>query len=215
METTSLKDKESKKLLILRILSDRKSHPEEELAKITHRFSAVIHSLREEGYDIQTIPVAHNVFVYQLKVVSTAEQLKKLSSKLAENIPYLKMLVLFGSRATGKIHAKSDWDFAALYDETIRKSYVDTNPWLWFEVPSKLNELYHLPEDRVDVVDLNNCSRLVAHFVARDGKLIYEEEKGLFQQFKQQALMSSKELEALQNNLRHEVDNFLLEWGIL
>ena len=150
-----------------------------------------------------------------MKTELSVEQLKNLSSNLTEKIPYLKMLVLFGSRATGKVHAKSDWDFAALYDETIRKNTVDTNAWLWFEVPSKLSELYHLPEDRVDVIDLNNCSQLVAHFVARDGKLIYEEEKGLFQEFKQQALMSGEELEAFQNNLRHEVDNFLLDWGIL
>ena len=205
----------SKKRQVFQTLSDGKPHPGEELAKITHRYSAVIYSLREEGYDIQTIPIAHNVFVYRMKMALTAEQLKNLSSNLTKNIPYLRMLVLFGSRATGKVHSKSDWDFAAIYDETIRKNYIDTNAWLWFEVPSKLSELYHLPEERVDVVDLNNCSRLVAHFVARDGKLIYEKEKGLFQQFKQQTLMSGEELEAFQNNLRHEVDNFLLEWGIL
>ena len=150
-----------------------------------------------------------------MKTELSVEQLKNLSSNLTKNIPYLSMLVLFGSRATGKVHSKSDWDFAAIYDETIRKSYVDINPWLWFEVPSKLSELYHLPEDRVDVVDLNNCSQLVAHFVARDGKLIYEEEKGLFQQFKQEALMSEDELKAMQINLRHEIDSFLSEWGIL
>ena len=205
----------NKKRQVFQTLSDGKPHPGEELAKITHRYSAVIYSLSEEGYDIQTIPIAHNVFVYQMKMALTAEQLKNLSSNLTKNIPYLKMLVLFGSRATGKVHSKSDWDFAALYDETVRKGYVDTNAWLWFEVPSKLSELYHLPEDRVDVVDLNNCSRLVAHYVARDGKLIYEEEKGLFQQFKKQALMNSDELKALQNDLRCQVNNFLSEWGLL
>ncbi|WP_293140319.1 nucleotidyltransferase domain-containing protein [Okeania sp. SIO3I5] len=43
--------------------------------------------------------------------------LKKLSPGLSEKIPYLKMLVLFGSHARGDTHARSDWDFAALYDE--------------------------------------------------------------------------------------------------
>lgn len=62
--------------------------------------------------------------------------LKKLSSQLPEKIPYLKMLVLFGSRARGDTHAKSDWDFAALYDEEIRKKYTKDNAFAWFEVPT-------------------------------------------------------------------------------
>jgi predicted nucleotidyltransferase len=47
----------------------------------------------------------------------TIEKLRELSQQLPDKIPYLKMLVLFGSRATGNIHEKSDWDFAALYDK--------------------------------------------------------------------------------------------------
>lgn len=43
--------------------------------------------------------------------------LKNRFLQLPEKIPYLKMLVLFGSRAKGNIHAKSDWDFAVVYDE--------------------------------------------------------------------------------------------------
>ena len=57
----------SKKRRVLQLLSDKKPHPVEELAKITHRISDVIHRLREEGYDILTIRVAHNVYAYQMK----------------------------------------------------------------------------------------------------------------------------------------------------
>ncbi len=35
----------------------------------------------------------------------TIEEFRELSQQLPEKIPYLKMLVLFGSRATGKTHA--------------------------------------------------------------------------------------------------------------
>lgn len=55
---------------------------------------------------------------------SSLTDLKTLSHQLPEKIPYLKMLVLFGSQARGDIHAKSDWDFAALYDEEMRKKCV-------------------------------------------------------------------------------------------
>jgi len=57
--------------------------------------------------------------------ILTIEELRELAQQLPEKVPYLKMLVLFGSRATGKTHANSDWDFAALYDE---KSVVLLNP---------------------------------------------------------------------------------------
>lgn len=56
----------SKKDQILKILTDGQPHSAKELIDITHRFSAVIHSLREEGYRIETIILAHNEFAYQL-----------------------------------------------------------------------------------------------------------------------------------------------------
>ncbi|OUL21990.1 hypothetical protein [Nostoc sp. 106C] len=56
----------SKKERIRQLLADGQPHTVEELVRITHRFSAVIHSLREDGEDIKTIPIAHNVCVYQM-----------------------------------------------------------------------------------------------------------------------------------------------------
>ena len=59
----------SKKKRILHLLSDGKRHTTEELIPITHRFSAAIDSLRDDdGYEIETIKITHNVYVYQLKV---------------------------------------------------------------------------------------------------------------------------------------------------
>jgi hypothetical protein len=55
---------------LLALLSDGNPHPARELAAITHRFGAVLHSLREEGYKINTIRVSHNTSVYQLLAVS-------------------------------------------------------------------------------------------------------------------------------------------------
>lgn len=45
------------------------------------------------------------------------EHLQLLSRQIRKKIPYIKMLVLFGSRARGDIHDKSDWNFAVFYDE--------------------------------------------------------------------------------------------------
>lgn len=62
----------SKKQRVLKLLADGQPHSKEELVPITHRFSAVIDSLRDDGYDIKTIRIAHNVYVYQMKVAKTA-----------------------------------------------------------------------------------------------------------------------------------------------
>lgn len=144
----------------------------------------------------------------------TLEELKALSPQLPEKIPYLKMLVLFGSRARGDIHANSDWDFAALYDEEIRKTYVKDNAWAWFEVPQLLGQLFELNSDNIDVVELNNCSTLIAHFVAVDGTLLYEKKTGIFDSFRRGALKSEVEMKEIRKSLRAKVEKNLQRRGV-
>jgi len=143
----------------------------------------------------------------------TLEELKALSSKLIEEIPYLKMLVLFGSRARGDIHANSDWDFAALYDEQLRED--SCRGFAWFEVPGIISQIFNLNSDKIDVVELHRASPLIAHFIARDGKLLYEKEPGEFDKFKRKALMSDVEMQNVNLNLRQSIDEFLTEWGLV
>jgi predicted nucleotidyltransferase len=140
--------------------------------------------------------------------------LEILTSQLSEKIPYLKMLVLFGSRATGKTHAKSDWDFATLYDEEKRKICIGDSAFSWFEVPQKLADVFQINSNEIDVVELNRCSSLIANFVARDGKLLYESEPGEFEKFKQTALMSESEIQEIEGALVKKIENFLKEWSL-
>lgn len=144
----------------------------------------------------------------------TLEKLKALSPQLSEKIPYLKILVLFGSRARGDIHANSDWDFAALYDEEIRQAYINNNAWAWFEVSQLLGEVLEIDREQIDVVELNNCSPLIAHFVARDGKLLYEKEPGEFTAFQKKAFKGDVEMTAIRRELRQKVENNLQRWGV-
>lgn len=122
----------------------------------------------------------------QDNLLSIAE-LKKLSPQIAEKIPYLKILVLFGSRTKGNIHRKSDWDFAVVYDEEIRKNYIENNAFVWFEVPEKLGNIFQINSDIIDLVELDGCSPLLGFHVARDGKLIYEKNSGGFVDFQMKA----------------------------
>jgi len=142
------------------------------------------------------------------------QSLTELSSQLIEKIPYLKMLVLFGSRARGDTHAKSDWDFAALFDEELRKIHITNNTWKLLEVPQIIGEVFNLNSDQIDVVELNNCSHIITHFVAKDGKLIYEKEQGEFERFRQKALKSEIEIKAIRKSLRQKVEENLQRWGV-
>ncbi|NEN87822.1 MAG: hypothetical protein F6K48_02365 [Okeania sp. SIO3H1] len=58
--------------------------------------------------------ISQNIFKDENTIIF---RLKKTLSPTTKKIPYLKILVLFVSRVRGDTHAKSDWDFAALYDE--------------------------------------------------------------------------------------------------
>ncbi|MGF1991801.1 MAG: type VII toxin-antitoxin system MntA family adenylyltransferase antitoxin [Nostoc sp. ZfuVER08] len=141
-------------------------------------------------------------------------ELQELSLQLPEKIPYLKMLVLFGSRATDNINAKSDWDFAVLYDQEQREAYVKDNVVRWFELPMQIGELFKINSDLIDIVELNHCSELIAHFIARDGKVLYEDEVEQFEKFKQRVLLSKSELKKIENAKRKNIEQFLQKWGV-
>jgi predicted nucleotidyltransferase len=142
----------------------------------------------------------------------TLTELQEIASQLPEQIPYLKMLILFGSRARCDTHAKSDWDFAALYDEKLREESCNNRGFAWFEVPGILGEAFSINSDEIDVVELNRCSPLLANFIARDGKLIYEQESGQFEQFVKTHLMNELELQELERQLYQSIDDFLKDW---
>lgn len=44
------------------------------------------------------------------------------TGEIVQKIPYLKMLILFGSRVRGDNHCKSDWDFAILYEQPFKEN---------------------------------------------------------------------------------------------
>mgnify|MGYP003466178846 CR=1 FL=1 len=94
-----------------------------------------------------------------LQISPTLTELQEIASQLPEQIPYLKMLILFGFRARGDTHAKSDWDFAALYDEQLREESCKNRGFAWFEVPVILGQAFSINSDEIDVVELERCSQ--------------------------------------------------------
>lgn len=138
------------------------------------------------------------------------EELKALSRNISNHIPYLKMLVLFGSRARGDNLENSDWDFAVLYDEKKRDICCQNDAFAYFKVPRILTNMFNLDES-IDVIDLNNCSTRIADRIATDGKLIYETQKGLFDKFKQKSILTDEQKKQIRKRLKEEINDFLKE----
>ena len=90
-------------------------------------------------------------------------------------MPGLRVLVLHGSRATGRAHARSDWDFAYLAD-----TGFDANGLRAMLVEG-------LGSEHVDLADLERAGALLRHRVASSGTLVHERTPGAFQAFQMDA----------------------------
>ncbi|MBD2196819.1 MULTISPECIES: type VII toxin-antitoxin system MntA family adenylyltransferase antitoxin [Calothrix] len=145
--------------------------------------------------------------------IPTIAELQELASQLPEKIPYLKMLILFGSRATGNANAKSDWDFAVLCDEEQREAYIKNNISGLFELPMLIGEVLKINADHIDIVELNQCSWLIAHFVARDGILLFEKYPEQFESFRLNSLKTESELKKFRQEQHQIIERELNKWG--
>ncbi|MFM2432859.1 MAG: hypothetical protein RLZZ511_4073 [Cyanobacteriota bacterium] len=76
--------------------------------------------------------------------LQSIDDVKAKIPELLEQVPYLRLLVLFGSRARGDNQPSSDWDFAMLFDEDLRQQYEVGGGWnccrSWFNY--LLNRLF-------------------------------------------------------------------------
>jgi predicted nucleotidyltransferase len=90
----------------------------------------------------------------------------------ASTTPGLEVLLLFGSRARGDAHARSDWDFGYL-----GRSDVDVAA-----VVSAIVEI--VGSDRVDLVDLSRAGGLLRYRAARDGVTVFEARPRLAEAFR-------------------------------
>jgi predicted nucleotidyltransferase len=84
----------------------------------------------------------------------------------------LDVLALFGSRATGKARAESDWDFAYLAQGIFDRGAMRL----------LLAEAVGVLPEHVDLGDLAGASAVLRFEVARDGLPIFDP-KGLFDPF--------------------------------
>jgi predicted nucleotidyltransferase len=145
--------------------------------------------------------------------MTTLNLLKDTFQTLSSTHPDLNLLVLFGSRARNEADSTSDWDFAV----RLEPIPVSDRPPFWFpgsDLIPTLSHLLQVPDEKLDIVDLSRCSEILSHFIARDGKLIYEKTPGEFAKFQQHALKTKAELKEFRRKQRAQVLQALERWGV-
>ncbi len=80
------------------------------------------------------------------------EELKKLFNSLM--FDYIKIVLLFGSRAIGEQHERSDYDFAVL----VRDDAVDDGWGIYSKVWADIGKEFGLDEVDYDVIDLSKAT---------------------------------------------------------
>jgi uncharacterized protein len=146
--------------------------------------------------------------------LQSIDDVKAKIPELLNQVPYLKLLILFGSRARGDNQPSSDWDFAMLFDEDLRQQYEVGGGWNGYRSWMIFQNLLDLGDDEIDWVDLKNASKLLAHSIARDGVVVYEPELGYFNNFRQKYLLDHQQLKAIRNQYNLELEAALVELGV-
>jgi uncharacterized protein len=97
-------------------------------------------------------------------------------ARLAARDPHLRLLVLFGSRARGDVHASSDWDLGYLAESG-------------FDPLTLLAELGQaLATDHIDLVDLARAGAQLRFRVAAEGQPVYASHSGVFPEFQHESV---------------------------
>ncbi len=122
---------------------------------------------------------------------------------ILEQAPYIRLLVLFGSRARGDASRSSDWDFAFLCNEAQRAEY-EKGGFSFLRVWGIIQRIYHLGDEQIDVIEMKDCSDLLAHYIAKEGKVLYERSPGIFESFKEKKLKTPEELKQDKKKIREE-----------
>jgi uncharacterized protein len=139
------------------------------------------------------------------------DDVKAKIPELLEQVPYLKLLVLFGSRARGDNQASSDWDFAMLFDEDLRQQYEPRGGWDRYRSWAILQKLLDLGDDEIDWVELKDASEILAHSISRDGIVLYSAQPEVFPNFQRIHLKADDELKRMRKIMRDRIQQKLKE----
>jgi len=127
--------------------------------------------------------------------------MNRLSPLLEEK--RLRLVILFGSAASGKTHRNSDIDIAFLFEKS-----VDI-----LELTNTVIRLLH--NDNVDVIDLRRASPLLKFSVVKKGKLLFEKTPGEFNEFCSLAFRMYVDTQKLRDAHTIFIKNYLKKEGVV
>lgn len=119
-------------------------------------------------------------------------QLRTRLAALASCHMGLELLVLYGSRARGDAHGRSDWDLAYL-GAGVDQQALHRDLCL---------ELF---SDDIDLVDLRHVGVVIGYHVARDGAVIHEDIPGRFTEFMIEATLRWLDMKPVVRGAQREV----------
>ena len=136
-----------------------------------------------------------------VKVIISIEEIRnRLSPLFADE--GLRLILLFGSVATGKVNKKSDIDLAFLFDKPI-------------DMLALTNRVIRLLRtDNIDVIDLRRASPLLKYSAVRHGKPLYEREPGMFNEFYSLAFRMYVDTGKLRDAQAKAIQQFLKARGL-
>ena len=106
--------------------------------------------------------------ITMIKPFDVLRQLKQIIPEIVARFPFIQVLYLFGSRASGAANAKSDIDLAVFTDGR-------EPPTMDLELGAFLHQALKHP---VDVVIMQKVSPILQHEVLRNKIRIFEKEAG-------------------------------------
>jgi predicted nucleotidyltransferase len=127
----------------------------------------------------------------------TIESLSGRLSDIADVLPALRLIVVFGSRVRGRARAGSDVDVAVLADGT-----VDLDAMYLALAP-------RFRASHLDLLDLRRAGPLLAFEVARHGRLLFERAPGEFRRFQSLAFRRYADTKRLRDAQKRSIDVFL------
>ena len=111
---------------------------------------------------------------YKKRIYGKTKELTINELKEAFNTPklsYIKLALLFGSRATNRATPKSDYDFAILTHSNIKAPWgIDAKLW------SDILDVLNLSEYDLDIINLSNASNAILNSI-KDGYIILKGSK--------------------------------------
>ena len=125
---------------------------------------------------------------------------KKEISKMAKKYG-LKLVLLFGSFSSGKIHEGSDYDIAVLTEESKNISNLKNyNNILFF-----LSEVLEIPSQKIDLTNLNNANPLLCYEITMKGKLVFAD-RNLFDEHRARSFRNYIDSQPLFNLEHHLIE---------